>query len=395
MSLPVCSPSSRPLSHRQRRSTSSRWRLAGLMVAVLAGLGATPATATTLGGCPVFPRTAIFNTPINDTAAFPVHAQSSAWRSLIRTDGGANLHLHLDLGRNEDPDQIDTYWGIPFNLVDGSPATTQWLPFSFQPTDANDDMAGWPDESDCARPKTGGGYKIKRGCQGVATPQFPFPLDGARKIEGGTCDMAAGDGCVYNDRHLLVLDSGSCRLWESYYTYLGREGWHHSGVSAWNLKSNAMRPDGWTSADAAGLPILPLLLRAEEADSGEITHALRVTFRNGVMRNQYVWPASHQAGYSPPQNIPFGALLRLRADFQIPASWNVQAKAMARAMQVYGLYVADNGSDLYVQGEPNARWKASTIEQLQGGLTLDQFDFVDLSSITSRPDFDPRSYRAR
>lgn len=359
------------------------------------GLASLAAQATTLGGCPVFPDNAIFNSPINATAQFPVHAQSSSWKTLIRSDGGASLRLHLDMGRNENPDRVDTYWGIPYNLVDGSAATTQWLPFSFQPTDPNDDMSGWPDESDCARPQSGGGHRLKRGCQAVATPLFPFPLPAAMKIEGGTCDMASGSGCPYNDRHLLVLESGACRLWESYYSYLGRQGWHHSGVAAWNLRSLAMRPDGWTSADAAGLPILPLLLRAEEANSGEITHALRVTFRNGVMRNQYVWPASHQAGYSPVQNIPFGALLRLRADFQIPANWNVQAKAIARAMQVHGLYVADNGSDFFVQGEPSALWKSSTFEQLQGALTLDRFDFVDLGSITGQPGFDPRSYRAR
>ena len=353
------------------------------------------AQATTLAGCPMFPPQAIFNTAIDSAAGFPAHAQSEAWKRLIRSDGGSGLHLHLDMGRSENPDRPDTYWGIPFNIVDGSAASTEWLPFSFAPTDPNDDMSGWPDESDCARPDGAGGHKLRRGCAGVKSPRFPFPLPEAMKIEGGTCDMAAGSGCPYNDRHLLVLETGTCRLWESYYTYRGRNGWHHSGVAAWRLNQMAMRPAGWTSADAAGLPILPLLLRAEEASSGEITHALRVTFRNGVMRNQYVWPASHQAGLSPPQNIPFGALLRLRADFVIPAGWNPQARAIARALQVHGAYVADNGSDLYVQGEPSALWKAATFEQLQGALTLDRFEFVDLGPITGQPGFDPGSYRAR
>lgn len=373
--------------------TSTLWRR--LALASSLGVALPLAQATTLAGCPMFPPQAIFNSAIDSTAGFPVHAQSEAWKRLIRADGGASLHLHLDMGRSENQDRPDTYWGIPFNIVDGTAASTEWLPFSFAPTDPNDDMAGWPDESDCARPDGSGGHKLRRGCDGVASPRFPFPLPDAMKIEGGTCDMSAGSGCPYNDRHLLVLETGRCRLWEGYYSYRGRNGWHHSGVAAWRLDRMAMRPAGWTSADAAGLPILPLLLRAEEASSGEITHALRVTFRNGVMRNQYVWPASHQAGLSAPQNIPFGALLRLRADFVIPPTWQVQARAIARALQVHGAYVADNGSDLFVQGEPSALWKSATFEQLQGALTLDQFEFVDLGPITGQPGFDAGSYRAR
>jgi len=370
-------------------------RAAAIGFLVLQGLAhAAGASAPQIGGCDVFPASAIFNTPINNTAQFPVHTSSAAWKTKVRSDGGASLHLHLDMGSSENRQQPDTYWGIPYNVVDGSAATTQWLPFSFNPTDANDSMQGWASESDCALPD-GGGYKIRRGCGGSKDRHFPFPQDATMKIEGGVCHMSQGTGCPYNDRHLLVVEGGNCRLWESYYTYNGSRGWHHSGVAAWNLKRMTMRPDGWTSADAAGLPITPLLIRADEASAGEIRHALRVTFRNGVMANKYLWPASHQAGLSSTTDIPFGAVLRLRANVQIPATWTVQAQAIAQAMKVYGVYVADNGSDLFVQGEPNAQWSDNTVSQLQGALTLDKFDFVDLSSITGDPRFVATSYRAR
>jgi hypothetical protein len=394
--------SMRPAPHFQATDMPAHARnlplAASLSLWLLSALGSPAAHAAgpQMGGCPVFPAAAIFNTPIDDVQRFPVHAQSAAWRTLVRADGGVNLHLHLDMGQSEDPQQVDTYWGIPTNLVDGTPGSTQWLPFSFKSTDPNDKSAGWPDESDCAVPLAdSSGYRIRQGCTGKQPRYFPFPLDAAMKIEGGVCHMEQGQGCDYNDRHLLVLESGQCRLWESYYAYKGRQGWHLSGVAAWNLKRMDMRPDGWTSADAAGLPILPLLLKADEADSGVIRHALRMTLRNGVMTHHYLWPASHQAGLSNEANIPFGALLRLRADFVIPDSWTTQARAIAQAMKTYGVYVADNGSDFFVQGEPNAHWKGATVSQLQGGLTLDRFDFVDLGTITQDPRFVPTSYRAQ
>lgn len=132
-------------------------------------------------------------------------------------------------------------------------------------------------------------------------------------------------------------------------------------------------------------------MRVDEANAGEIKHALRVTLQGAHMANAYVWPARHRAGSSGP--IPFGALLRLRGDFVIPSTWTTQAQAVARAMQRYGMYVADNGSDLYIQGEPSAQWQDATWTQLQS-ITLAQLEFVSLAGITTRAGFNADSLAA-
>ncbi|HVZ30330.1 MAG TPA: hypothetical protein VG839_08045 [Asticcacaulis sp.] len=323
-------------------------------------------------------------------AHFPAHASNATWHTRVRSDGGTSLHLHLDMGMSENQSHPSDYWGIPYNIVDGTSATTLWPAVSFNSTDPHDGNIGWPDESDCAI-VAGGGFALHSGCQAIASPRFPFPLDANLKIEGGVCNVQNGS-CSPGDSHVLVLETGQCRLWESYYTYKGASGWHASAIAAWDLNSMTMRPDGWTSADAAGLPIMPLLLKADEANTGAINHALRVTF-NGVA-NAYVWPASHRAGSGSTANVPFGAILRLRADFVIPSNWTTQSKAIAKAMQTYGLYVADIGSDMYVQGEPSAKWDSNTFTQLQT-LTFDKFEFVNMGTITSDPRFSSRSYQAQ
>jgi len=342
------------------------------------------ASAPVLGGCELFPVTAIFNQRIDDPQRFPVHARSTTWIASI----GSTRRFHADWGRNEDPLQWDTYYGIPFNLVDGSPATTLWPTVSFNATDPRAGGPGVPDESDCAVAEASG-FALVRGCHTVAPSQrrFPFPLNSALKAEGGACNDARSCG----DRHVLVVEQGRCRLWESYHSYQLDGQWYAYSTAAWDLRSAQRRPDTWTSADAAGLPILPLLARADEASTGEVRHALRVTFRDSVLARAYVWPASHRAGGETVNGIPFGALLRLKADVSIPTSWTPQARALARAMQRYGLYVADIGSDLYVQGEPSASWQPETITQLQT-LRMDQFEFVDLQSVTADPRFKPGEY---
>jgi hypothetical protein len=360
-------------------------RVAWLAAAVLSGPA--PLAASTLAGCPLFPPQAIFNQRIDDVQRFPPHPRSAAWIGLI----GPGRKLHADWGRTVDPQQTDRYYGIPYNLVDGSPATTRWPLVSHDIQDGRDaNGRGVPSESDCAVGDTGRPV-LQRGCDAVipSRRRFPYPHDTLLKAEHGACN----DPATCGDRHVLVLEQGACRLWESYFSYQVHGRWGAYATAAWDLTSMAMRPQGWTSADAAGLPILPLLARIDEVEAGVIPHALRVTFRDAVLDRRHTWPASHSAGTTRPEAIPFGALLRLRADVDIPFWWTAQAKVLARAMQKYGLYVADIGSDFFVQGEPDARWSRLTVWQIQR-MKLDAFEFVDLGSITRHPRFRPDSYQA-
>ena len=332
-----------------------------------------------LGSCPSFPATAIFNTRIDDTARFPTHGSSAAWISSI----GSTRALHADWGTNGNPAAAD-YYGIPMNLLSAATPETDWPGLSFT-------ADGAPDESDCALANGSGGHDLVRNCQSrpAASLRFPMPRDAVIQLEGGSCNDPSSCG----DRHVLVVEQGACRLWESYFTYKNTAGqWSAYSTAAWDLNSNAMRPDTWTSGDAAGLPIAPLLVRASEASAGEIPHALRVTFRDAVLANSHVWPARHRAGNSS-GSIPFGALLRLKSNVTIPSSWTVQARAIATAMQRYGLYVADIGSDLYVQGDPSASWSGSTISQIQS-LHMSDFEFVDTGSVTGDARFNGNSFAA-
>lgn len=332
-----------------------------------------------LGSCPSFPATAIFNTRIDDTARFPAHAQSGTWIGNI----GSTRSLHADWGTTETQTSA-SYYGIPMNLLSATAPETDWPSIGFATDSA-------PDESDCAVANGSGGHDIARNCLTVSSGarRFPFPRDAVVKIEGRDC---APGTC---DRHVLIVEQGACRLWESYSVTSVKVGgqWSAYSTAAWDLHSNAMRPDTWTSGDAAGLPMAPLLVRASEASSGVIPHALRVTFRDSVLARAYVWPARHSAGGATSGGIPFGALLRLRSTATIPSNWTTQAKAIATAMQRYGLYVADIGSDLYVQGDPSVQWDDATISQIQT-LTMNQFEFVDTGSITGDSRFDANSFAA-
>lgn len=355
------------------------------------GRAAAAEPAPMIAGCEMFPPQAVFNQRIDDVMRFPAHARSAEWIGMI----GAGRALHPDWGSEADPTKTGKYYGVPWNVVDGSERTTRWPLVNHAIVDARDgNGSGAPDQSDCAVLEQGRAT-IRRGCDGVIPTRrrFPFPLDGQVRAEGGQCSDPARCG----DRHVLVLEKGAggaCRLWESYFSYQDSAGrWSAYSTAAWDLKSLAMRPDGWTSGDAAGLPILPLLLRAEEVESGVIRHALRVTFRDAVLDRRHVWPARHSAGNTRAEGIPFGALLRLRADFEIPFWWNEQSRTVARAMQKYGLYVADIGTDFFVQGDPDERWSPVTLMTLRR-LRLNQFEFVDTGAFTRHPRFDPDSYAA-
>jgi hypothetical protein len=334
----------------------------------------------------MFPATAIFNTRIDDTARFPVHASSATWISTI----GTSKAFKPDWSTVEDQKDLENYFGIPYNVVDNTKTT--WPTVSFDITDDRDGNGdGVPGESDCAVSNGSGGYSIKRDCSTLAANEqrFPFPNDSIIKAEHGACNDPNNEQCG-GDRHILMMEQGACRLWESYYTYKPANQWLAYSTAAWDLNSNAMRPDGWTSADAAGLPMLPLLVRIDEANAGQINHALRVTFKGS---NGYVWPASHRAG-SNTSLPPFGVVMRLKSNFTVPSNWTTQAKAIARAMQQYGLYFADNGSDFFVQGEPSAQWNDATFAQLRS-ITMNNMEFVDLRAITNDSRFKSNSYQAR
>jgi hypothetical protein len=347
----------------------------------------TAAAAPTLGDCELFPPAAIFNTRIDDTARFPAHANSAAWVALV----GGSVPFWADWGFHANPADYTSYYGLPINIVDGTAATTEWplLSFDFSTSGISTER-GYPHESDCAV-AGGGGFGIARNCSTVPVNQarFPFPLASKVLNSGGDCN----DPNTCGDHSLLIVEKGACRLWESYFAYRLSGQWYAMSTAAWDLKSLALRPAGWTSSSASGLPITPLVAKAAEASSGEIRHALAVNFRDQALARASVWPARHFAGGDNPGAIPFGALLRLKADFVIPPDWTPQARALATAAKRYGLYAADNGADFYVQGEPSASWDLLTSIQLKT-IKMSNMEFVNLKSVTSDPRFSPDSMAA-
>jgi hypothetical protein len=334
----------------------------------------------------MFPSNAIFNTRIDDTSRFPVHPNSGNWIAMA----GSNLPFMANWGNSENQGDSTAYFGMPINVVDSSSVEWPVISFDFSTSGVFMDK-GYPLKSDCAVPNASGGYDIGRPCDSTPVDQrhWPFPLASNLKSEGGLCNDPNSCG----DKHVLVVERGACRLWESFFTYKLSNQWYTMATAAWDLHSLSLRPDDWASGDAAGLPITPLLAKASEASSGEIRHALRVNFRNGKLSQQHVWPARFAAGSGGADAIPFGALLRLRADFVIPDNWNAQAKALATAAKRYGMYVADNGADFYVTGEPSAQWDMSTWNQMQA-IKLSDMEFVDLKAITGDPRFSPDSMAA-
>jgi hypothetical protein len=298
-----------------------------LALALLAGLPA-PAGAASIGGCPLLPRSNALNQRVD---RLPVAADSDRIVASIGVDGG----VHPDFGSGT--------WegrpiGIPYDVVGrGTPRSSVRF--------------GYADESDRVR----------------------YPIPSGVHIEGG----AGADG----DRHALLVERHACRLYELF-DLQGRPGaWTAGSGATWSLRSNRLRPAGWTSADAAGLPILPLLARYPEVRRGRIDHALRVTVRR--TRRAYVHPARHFASDSDDPALPrMGERLRLKAGVGL-SGLPRQARVVARAMQRYGLIVADNGSDWYVSGAPHRGWDNDQLHAL-GGLRGRDFEVVDASSLRPR-----------
>ena len=337
--------------------------------------GTNPGAGPTLAGCPLLPANHVFNTPID---ALPTHPSSATYMTTIGT-----RNLHLDLGRTVDQ-QSATYYGIPYNVVTGG--SLSWSKIAFYSPDPGLNWNPRP-EADCA---VGANHSLVAPCLATTAPNPLLPIPSGVLVEGGV--NTAANQMPYGDHHILVLDSDTCRLWETYHSYPdGTGGWNIFGSATWDLRSNALRPAGWTSADAAGFPILPLLLRAAEANSGEIKHALRFTIQSSKIRASYVWPARHLTGSNNSTSLPqMGQLFRIKSSYVIPTTFNTQARAIVQAMKTYGMYIADGGSDWYVQGEPSADWQDQTISQVQS-VSSSNFEAVDIAAITGRAGFDANS----
>jgi hypothetical protein len=270
------------------------------LAAVLASAAGAKEQQPRIAGCPVFPASSPWNQRVDK---LPVAADSAALLSSIGLDTG----LHADFGSGlYDGQPI----GIPYNVVAASTPKSR-LTFEYA------------DESD-------------RG---------PYPIPPSPKIEGGS------------DRHLLIVQRGTCTLYELYAAHRDTRGWSAGSGAIWNLRSTHLRPAGWTSADAAGLPILPGLARY-----GDLDHALRFTAPR--TRRAYIAPARHYASDSnDPSLPPMGLRVRLKASFDT-SGFPPQARAVLETLKRYGMILADNGSDWYITGAPDPRWSNDDLHSL-------------------------------
>ena len=267
-------------------------------------------TSPMIAGCPVFPANNAWNT---DVSNFPVDGNSANYLGGIAGLGG-NQKLHADFGS-------DPTYGIPYVVV---PASQPTVPITF---------TAYGDESDPG----------------------PYPVPSNAPVEGGANSTG--------DRHVLVLQQGACKLYEMYRAFPAGAGWNADSGAVFDLNSNALRPEGWTSADAAGLPILPGLVRYDELKSGQINHALRFTVAS--TQRAYIHPAVHWASSSTNPNLPpMGLRLRLKASFDT-SPYTGDTRVILEALKKYGMIVADNGSNWFISGATDSRWNDTDLNQLK------------------------------
>ncbi len=285
--------------------------------------------------CDVFPADNIWNRRIDDA---PVHAMSATWVATI----GDDSHLHADFGSGVWPPDSTSPIGIPYVEVDGE-----------QPL-VDVTFTAYGDESDPG----------------------PYPIPAGAPIEGGP--DATGD------RHVIVVDTDACILYEVFSAFPGAAGsWEAANGAVFDLTSNSLRPDGWTSGDAAGLPIYPGLVRYDEVASGVIDHAIRFTAPE--TRNEHVWPARHDAStLSAGQYPPMGQRFRLKSDFDI-SGFDPDVQVILQAFKDYGIILADNGSPWFVSGAPDDRWDNDVLQELHD-VFGSAFEAVDLSGMIVDPD---------
>jgi hypothetical protein len=257
-----------------------------------------------VGGCTIFPANNLWNA---DVSHYRLDPRSDRYIASIQNDGSGQTNLHADFG--EDP----TY-GIPFVVV---PSTQPRVPIRFE---------AYASQSDPG----------------------PYPIPANAPVEGGT------NACC--DRHVLVLQSGTCELFELYHAHSVDRGsqWTADSGAVFHLGSNKLRPNGWTSTDAAGLPVLPGLVKCGEVAAGAIRHAIRFTLNSTA--SEYIHPATHSSGTGG--IVPMGLRLRMKASYDI-SHVRGQAHVIAVAMKTYGLMVADDGYNWFFQGEATGNRRAS------------------------------------
>src|ERR1051325_2001236 len=306
--------------------------------------------AATLGGplpppLPLFPLTNWWNT---DVSAAPVDPNSNAYIAFI----GAGKGMHPDFGGDSgDPDA--PIYGMPYVTVDGAQPL---LPVTFD----------YDDESDVAAPGRPPGYLLP---EEAKTQQ--------RWMEGG---LAGNDPNADGDRHMLIVDRDNRILYELYALHWSGSRWEAGSGATFPLDSNARRPEGWTSADAAGLAILPGLVRYDEVFGNDpIRHAFRVTVR---ATNGYVFPASHNAG-NRSGALPMGARLRLKQSVDL-SRFSPPLQRIFQAMKTYGLIVADNGTDMYVSGTYDTRWDNDVLNPAFASIKASDFEVIQLGWQPSR-----------
>jgi hypothetical protein len=284
--------------------------------------------------CPAFPANNVWNTPIT---SLPVDVNSATW---LASMSSATTYLHPDYGPSGNP---RAPYGIPWTVVRKNTVFTR-VTFDYA-SESN---------------------------------RRPYPLTASTPIEGGS------------DRHALMVDpyrsasSTACTLFETYDTYYHANGRSTAGSGAtWNLRSNSLRPAGFTSADAAGLPILPGLVNYNEVASHAMDHAIR--FTADCTQESYLWPARHEAGQNDSSCPPMGARFRLNASFTLPASQcSAFCQTVLTTMKTYGLILADNGSNWYFQGTADTRWTYTEVDQLKA-IPANQFVAVDESCLMVTP----------
>ena len=292
--------------------------LVGLMLGQAAPARAALANLPLPGAphCPIFPASNVWN---RDISHLPIAAASSRMIAAI----GLGRGLHPDFSNQGE-------YGIPFQVVSGKGKAS---PVTFDYTDESD--------------------------------KGPYPIPVKPLIESGS------------DRHMLLIDAGNCSLYELYDAQPTASGWQAGSGAIWNLRSNALRPDGWTSADAAGLPIFPGLVRYDEVARGVIDHALRFTAQRTA--RAHIYPARHDAGVGGSGLPPMGLRLRLKASVTI--SWaGPQTRVILTALKKYGMILADNGTSWYISGAPDSHWNDDELHHLNR-ITGADFEVVDTSGL--------------